>query len=79
MTNFEYKYQKYYNKFDNTNNIFKKLNYILKMLYYKKNINNQIAGGENVEKNKEIDKILELISIITNKMEKINFYSNKKP
>ncbi len=76
MTNFEYKYQKYYNKFDNANNIFKKLNYILKMLYYKKNINNQIAGAknleENQEKNKEIDKILELISTITIKIKKIN-------
>jgi hypothetical protein len=72
MNNFEYKYEKYYTKFSNTDNIFKKLKYISKILYYKKFINNQIGGGVLQDKTKEIENILNLIPVIINKIEILN-------
>jgi hypothetical protein len=72
MTNFEYKYEKYYTKFSNANNIFKKLKYISKILYYKKFINDQTGGGMLDNKTKEIENILNLIPLIITKMEILN-------
>lgn len=72
MKNFDYKYEKYYKKFINTNNIIKKIKYISKILYYKKNLINQIGGGSLlVNREIEINKIFDIIPLIISKVELI--------
>ena len=72
MTNFQYKLDKYYNKFSNTDQIFKKIKYISKILYYKKFIIDQTGGGMLGNKTIEIENILIMIPIIINKIKLLN-------
>jgi hypothetical protein len=71
MKNSEYKYEKYYKKFINTNNIIKKIKYISKILFYKKNLINQVGGGLLENRELEINKIFDIIPLIISKVELI--------
>jgi len=74
MNNYEYKYLKYQNKYDNATNIIKKIKYISKIIYYKQFLNNNYHSGGGFIKDKlnEINNILDKIPIVVKKIEIIN-------